>query len=180
MIDEAHTADLRLQALAGSAQAMELLLAEIRPLVIARCARMLPYGPDAEEAAQDALLSVARHLDDYDDTRGSFPGWVAVIASNAARSTYRSLRRRAVERPADRLPEHFDPRTTSVIAGSRLDLLDALDQLENDHPEWVQPFIMRDLGSLPYQQIADDQGVPLGTAKSYIHRARAYVRERIT
>lgn len=180
MIDEALTDELRGQALAGSAPALEQLLAHLRPLVATRCARVLPHAPDAEEAAQDALLSIAQHLGSFDPARGKFPGWVAVIATNAARSTYRSLRRRAPERATDRLPEDYDPRTTSVIAGSRLDLLDALEQLEAEHPNWVQPFIMRDLGSVPYQQIADTLDLPIGTVKGIIHRARGYVRERIT
>lgn len=179
MIDEERATELRREAVAGSEDALNALLAEVRPLVQVRCGRVLPHAPDAEEAVQDALLSIARNVDSFDESRGSFPGWVAVIATNSARSTYRSLRRRAGERATEQLPESYDPRTTSVIAGSRLDLLEALDQLDDDHPKLVQPFIMRDLGSLPYQEIADNLGVPLGTVKAMIHRARGYVRERV-
>ena len=50
------------RARAGDAWAMEELLAVIRPQVVRRCARLLPHTLDAEEAAQDALLSIATHL----------------------------------------------------------------------------------------------------------------------
>jgi len=179
LVSEERLATLRKAALDGSTQARNDLLAEIRPLVTSRCGRLLRCPQDAEEAVQDALLAVSRHLDSYDDQRGTFSGWVSVIASNCARTTYRSLRRRADERAVEQLPENYDPRTTSVIAGSRLDLLDALEDLERDHPRLVQPFVLRDLAALPYNEIAAELDVPLGTVKAMIHRARAYVRDRI-
>ncbi len=110
--------ELIARARAGDASAMEELLTAIRPRVVSRCARLLPHTLDAEEAAQDALLSIATHLRDYSGT-GSFMGWVTVIASNSARQTYRTLKRRFAERSVDEMPVSPDPRTTSVIAGSR-------------------------------------------------------------
>jgi RNA polymerase sigma-70 factor (ECF subfamily) len=99
-----------------------------------------------------------------------------VVASNSARSTYRSLKRRAAERPTDELPVRADPRTTSVIAGSRLDLLEALEVIGTDHPELVEPLVLRDVQQLDYNEIATILDVPLGTVKSRIHSARTAVR----
>jgi RNA polymerase sigma-70 factor (ECF subfamily) len=98
------------------------------------------------------------------------------VASNSARSTYRSLKRRYVESATDELPMAVDPRTTSVIAGSWLDLLEALELLAQDKPELVEPLVLRDVSELDYQDISDLLGVPLGTVKSRIHHARAFVR----
>lgn len=162
----------------GDAQAMNELLAAVQPVVLRRCSRMLPYRADAEEAAQDALLAIATHLPDYTG-RGSFAGWVTVIASNAARQTYRSMRRRFSERAVSALPDGADPRRTSVIAGSRLDLLDAVDALERTHPASVQAFVLRDLGTLSYSDIADLLDAPVGTVKARVHTARRFVRERL-
>ncbi|KRC65881.1 RNA polymerase subunit sigma-24 [Aeromicrobium sp. Root236] len=166
------------RARAGEAPAMEELLAAIRPRVVSRCARLLPHTLDAEEAAQDALLSIATHLKDYSG-EGSFMGWVTVIASNSARQTYRTLKRRFAERSVDELPVSPDPRTTSVIAGSRLDLLDAIEALEQAHPATAEAFVLRDIGALPYDEIAALTQTPLGTVKARIHTARGFVRERL-
>lgn len=166
------------RARAGDGNALEELLTIIRPQVMRRCARLLPYRQDAEEAAQDALLSISTHLPDYQG-RGPFMGWVTVIASNSARQTYRSLKRRFAERGMDELPNQPDPRTTSVIAGSHLDLLDAIEALERTHPTAVEAFVLRDLGSLPYDDIADLTRTPVGTVKARIHTARGFVRERL-
>jgi RNA polymerase sigma-70 factor (ECF subfamily) len=166
------------RARADQPHAMGDLLSAVRPLVMRRCSKFLPYRHDAEEAAQEALLTIATRLGDFDG-RGSFQGWVTVIASNQALQTYRSMRRRFSDASIDLAGEGPDPRTTSVIAGTRLDLLDALDQLGRDHPAAVEAFVLRDLGSLPYEEIAALTGSPVGTVKARIHTARGYVRERL-
>jgi RNA polymerase sigma factor (sigma-70 family) len=170
------------RARAGDPHGMDDLLAAARPLVLRRCAKFLPYRDDAEEAAQEALLTIATRLDDFGG-RGSFAGWVTVIASNQALQTYRSMKRRFGDVGVEAAGERPDPRTTSVIAGTRLDLLDALgmvEQLQLDHPVAVEAFVLRDLGALPYDEIAQLTGAPVGTVKARIHTARAYVREKIS
>jgi DNA-directed RNA polymerase specialized sigma24 family protein len=112
--------------------------------------------------------------------RGSFLGWLTVITSNAARATNRSLRDRADSLSAiSAVPDAADPRTTSVIAGTRLDLLEALNELEQRHPALVEAFVLRDLGELSYEEIAEVTQTPLGTVKDRIHQARRFVQPRL-
>lgn len=162
-------------AAAGDRGALEDLLAAVEPRVHRICARMLLHPQDAEEASQDALLLVARKIHTFGG-RSRFTTWLHAVASNSARSTYRSLRRRAAERATDELPTTADPRTTSVIAGSRLDLLDALETLAEQSPELVEPLVLRDVQELDYGEIARLLDLPLGTVKSRIHAARQAVR----
>jgi RNA polymerase sigma-70 factor (ECF subfamily) len=167
------------RAVGGDQSVLPQILQAIRPLVQRRVAKFLPHREDAEEAVQDTLLQVAHKIHTFKGT-GSFAGWVTIVATNQARQTYRSLKRRSVEQSAEILPEAVDPRTTSVIAGSRLDLLEALEALEASHPQLVQPLVLRDLGALTYAEIADELDVPLGTVKARIHQARKAVAERLT
>ena len=166
---------LALRAAAGDRDALEALLAEIQPRVRRICGRMLLYPEDADEAAQDALLLIATKVHQFGG-RSKFTTWLHAVASNSARSTYRTLKRRAGERLTDELPPAPDPRTTSVIAGSRLDLLEALEVLGADHPELVEPLVLRDVQELEYAEIARLLDIPLGTVKSRIHAARQLVR----
>ena len=71
---------------------------------------------------------------------------------------------------------HADPRTTSVIAGSRLDFLEALEALSVDHPALVEPLLLRDIQELEYADIAELLDIPVGTVKSRIHSARRIVQ----
>ena len=167
------------RAAAGDEAALESLLAEIQPRVRRICGRMLLYPEDAEEAAQDALMLVATKIHTFAG-RSRFTTWLHAVASNSARSTYRSLKRRSVELPTDDLPSGADPRTTSVIAGSRLDLLDALEILGDTHPARVEPLVLRDVQELDYADIASLLDIPLGTVKSRIHSARQILQPMLT
>ena len=159
----------------GDTAALDELLVAIQPRVRRICGRMLLYPEDAEEATKDALLLVATKIGGFAG-RSRFTTWLHAVASNSARSTYRSLKRRSAELPTAELPPAADPRTTSVIAGSRLDLLDALEVLAATHPLLVEVLVLRDIQELDYAEIARHLGLPLGTVKSRIHHARIFVR----
>jgi len=173
--DQIDLDELALRAAAGDKDALEDLLAAIQPRVRRIAGRMLLYPEDAEEAAQDALLLVATKIGQFEG-RSKFTTWLHAVASNSARTTYRSLKRRAAERSTDQMPNHADPRTTSVIAGSRLDLLEALEVVGATHPELVEPLVLRDVQGLDYNEIARLLDTPVGTIKSRIHFARKAVR----
>lgn len=167
--------DLARRAAAGDQTALNQLLTAVQPRAMRLCSRILPVRQDAEEACQDVLMKIATKIGSYEG-RSKFTTWMHVVASNTARQTYRSLKRRAAERPVDEMPTAADPRTTSVIAGSRLDLLEALETLENQQPDLVEALVMRDIGEIDYAEIADELDIPVGTVKSRIHRARQAMR----
>jgi RNA polymerase sigma factor (sigma-70 family) len=172
-----QTEALAARAAAGDAEALEELLREIGPEVLRRCGRFLPNRQDAEEAAQDALLQVSRRIGSFQG-RSKFSTWLYVVVANAARQTYRDLKRRSGEQPLTVVEQQrSDPRTTSVIAGSRVDLLEALDRLERSHPQLVAPLVYRDICELEYDEIATRLDLPLGTVKSRLHQARREVRQ---
>ena len=177
MSAEDTTEELARRAAAGDTAALPKLLRRIEPEVLRRCSRFLPYRQDAEEAAQDTLLIVARKITSFQG-RSKFSTWLYEVNANCARQTYRSLKRRAAEQPGydDTPPERPDPARTSIIAGSRIDLLDALEQLEERRHDLVEPVVLRDVAGLEYSEIAERLGIPLGTVKSRIHDARKLLR----
>ncbi|MGK5443702.1 RNA polymerase sigma factor [Micromonospora sp. URMC 105] len=161
----------------GDPDALHALLVAVRPEVLRLCARFLPNREDAEEACQDALLALAQGIGRFEG-RSSFHTWLYRLTANRARSTYRALRRRwLVESGGVPLPDPPDPRRTSVVAGTRLDLLDALDAVR---PELAEVVTLRDVLGLNYREIAALLDVPEGTAKSRVHLARRQVRQRMS
>ena len=177
MLDNEEVERLAADAVSGEPGALDTLLRHIQPEVLRRCSRFLPCVQDAEEACQDALLRVAEQLKTFEG-RSKFSTWLYTVVSNSALQTYRTLKRRAQRQVGgvDLLDHRPDPRTTSVIAGSRIDLLDALEKLGAIRPGLVSPVVLRDIGQLPYQEIADHLRLPLGTVKSHVHDARLFVR----
>jgi RNA polymerase sigma-70 factor (ECF subfamily) len=165
---------LALAARDGDPQALEDLLRLLQPRVLNICRGVLPFNPDAEDASQEALINIARKIGSFKGT-SRFTTWVHAVAVNSARSTYRRMKNQA-QATDDIYLERPDPRTTSVIAGTRLDLLEAMDILERDHPNFVTPLLLRDVYGLSYNEIAAQIEAPLGTVKSQIHDGRRLVR----
>ena len=159
----------------GDRAALDALLAAIRPTVLRLAARFLPYADDAEDACQSTLLAVALGVNRW-GRRSTFSTWLYQVTANQSRSTYRSLRRRATEHLGDRFVDVPDPRTTSVVAGTRLDLLDGLDALG---PDLANPVALRDVLDLEYDAIAALLDLPLGTVKSRIHDGRRRLRAQL-
>ena len=158
----------------GDRDSLENVLGAIRSRTLNVCRGVLPYGPDAEDACQEALLNIATKITSW-GRRGRFTTWTHVIAVNSARSTYRRMKNQAVATDAPQL-ERPDPRTTSVIAGTRLDLLEAMESLEREHPQYVEPLLLRDVYGMAYDEIAEQTGAPLGTVKAQIHHGRKLAR----
>ena len=166
--------ELARRAQNGDRDALEALLATVRPRTLNVCRGVLPYSTDAEDACQDALLKIATRIGSWNG-RSRFTTWLHVVALNCARTSYRRMKNQAVASEFTAL-ERPDPRTTSVIAGTRLDLLDAMETLEADHPQFVEPLMLRDVYGLSYEEIATQVGAPLGTVKAQIHHGRKLVR----
>jgi RNA polymerase sigma-70 factor (ECF subfamily) len=159
-------------AAAGDQEALDQLLARIQSDVLRRCGRFLPNRADAEEAAQDALLRVAQGISGFQG-RARFTTWLWQVTSNAALDTYRRLKTETVSATD---VDVVEPRTTSVIVGTRVDLLEALESLK---PDFARAVILRDVCDLSYAEIATHLDIPVGTVRSRIHHAREVLQARM-
>jgi RNA polymerase sigma-70 factor (ECF subfamily) len=163
--------ELAASAGAGDAQALDRLLLAIRPSVLRHCSRLLPNQLDAEEACQDTLLAVTRNISTFEG-RAKFETWLYRVTLNAGLDTYRRLKRRAATVDIADL-DLSSPQRTSVIAGNRIDLLEAFDDID---PKFGQPVMLRDVYDLDYPEIAAEMGLAEGTVKSRIHEGRKMMR----
>jgi RNA polymerase sigma factor (sigma-70 family) len=156
------------RAATGEARAMNDLLTEIRGDVLRHCSRILPHPMDSEEACQDTLLAVSKRIGSFEG-RSSFSTWLYQVTSNASLDTYRRLKRESARRMEGSFSQISSPDRTSVIAGTRIDLLDAFEQVDDRVSE---PIMLRDVLGLEYSEIATLLDVPVGTVKSRIHDGR--------
>lgn len=174
VVDLEEVERLAVRAADGDLAALDTLLSSVRPLVLARCRRFLPNELDAEEAAQDSLLAVARRISGFEG-RSKFTTWLFRLTTNASIDCYRKLKRRrsVLETPPDLAATGSTP---SVIAGARIDVLDAAESLDRRLAEVV---FMRDYCELDYNEIAEALAIPVGTVKSRIHKGRAALRSEL-
>jgi RNA polymerase sigma-70 factor (ECF subfamily) len=162
-------------ARAGDRTALETLLRTHLPQIHAVCNRMCNDRGDADDAAQNALVSIARGLDGFDG-RSSLSSWIYRIATNACLDELRRRRRRPEPVDIALLPPSNEPLSmqespeVGVIAGeTRRELMGALAELPE---EFRVAVVLRDVADLDYASIAGITGVAIGTVRSRIARGR--------
>lgn len=163
------------RCLAGNQTAMLQLVQQSWGQVFGLALRMLGNRQDAEDACQETFSRVLRSLHKWDPTRDFHP-WLLAIAGNRCRTMLSSRKR---QRRPDTLVEDV-PESRSDNAGElEEELTGALALLR---AEYRDAFCLFHEQELSYEQIAEVMQVPLGTIKTWVHRARKeivlYLRQR--
>jgi RNA polymerase sigma-70 factor (ECF subfamily) len=178
--DTADDRALVAAAQAGDRRALDALLRRHYDRVHAICRRIAGSSRDADDAAQETMISIVRGLDRF-DSRSAFATWIYRIATNAAVDELRKRNRRPplpARDEAGHAAEVVDPLSARRIdaVADRLALDAALAALPEDFKAAV---VLRDVGDLDYGEIAEVLGVPVGTVKSRIARGRARLAEQL-
>jgi RNA polymerase sigma-70 factor (ECF subfamily) len=154
--------------------AFRKLMGRYHSLVFGVCLRILGHRQDAEDATQETFSRVARYLHRWDSQR-PFEPWLVTIAGNRCRSLL--ARRRAYHALSTTIEpishDGLDQRAEETL---REELILALQQV----PECQQiAFRLFHEQSLSYAEIAEELNCPLGTVKTWVHRARAKIIEQL-
>lgn len=153
--------DLVRAAQRGDAFAIDELIDALYPLVLRISVQVA--GSHGEDAAQEALLAIFRDLPKLRSPEAIISWVSAVTARIAARVDRNNRRQRGVTASTEleQLPMWIDH--------DALEVTDVLARLPTrDHAVLV----LRDLQGLSERDIAETLGVPVGTVKSRVHRAR--------
>jgi RNA polymerase sigma-70 factor (ECF subfamily) len=153
-------------ARAGDRDALDRLLRTHYDRLYAVCRRLVGDDATAQDACQEALITIARRLDRF-DARSSFGTWAYRVTTNACFDELRRRRRRPVAVVPDERPA---PGDVGEAAAVRVDIDAALARLPVEYRAAV---VLRDLCGLAYDEIADVLGIPAGTVRSRIARGRA-------
>lgn len=159
----------------GDAAALDDLLRRHYGRVYALCRRMTGNDADAADAAQNALIAIARGLaGGRFDGRSRFTTWAHRVTANACLDELRRRKRRPdaltdVDLEIGEVGTGGQPALDDEVA-DRLDVDVALSRLPLDFRAAV---VLRDLCGLDYAAIAEVLDVPPGTVRSRIARGRA-------
>lgn len=165
---------LVLDARAGRREALDALVTLHHADVVRYACSLCDDLALARDAVQDAWLTVTRRLRRLDDPR-AFRSWLY----HAVRwRTLDAVRRRArrAETSIDEVDEARLPVDEPTGRERRLTLDRALAALPGIERETLQLFYRR---GLALREIAHVHGVPVGTVKSRLHRARRQLQESI-
>jgi RNA polymerase sigma-70 factor, ECF subfamily len=155
--------------------------------------RMLGNRQEAEDVAQEVFITVFKTVDGF---RGEakFSTWLLRIAANQSKNRIKYLSRRPtdggeIDDPAQAEAE-APGATPGPIAHAQIDAPDkmleatetkgllqvAIADLDEEHRLLV---ILRDVEEMSYQEIGEITGLPEGTIKSRLHRARMAIKEHL-
>lgn len=183
-------ADVVVLAQQGREPAFRELVRRYERPVFSLVFRMVRDSATAEDLAQDAFIKVLNHLDKY-RPEFKFSSWLFKIANNVAID---HLRKRQLDTISIDGSPHAS--TATEIEASSFELADhsesPLDELAARElgsiieqaiaqlrPEYRNCIMLRHVEGRSYEEIAATLDLPLGTVKTYIHRARHQLREAL-
>ena len=157
----------------GDAQAFKLIVERYQGMVYSVAYNVLGDRTDAEDAAQEAFLRCYRALPQF---RGdaTFSTWLFRLALTASVDYKRREKRHPEPVEAPDLVDLAAPQLGDGVDAATI--VAALHDLPEDYRV---PTVLRDVYGLPYQEIAETTGRPLGTVKVMVHRGRASLRLKL-
>jgi RNA polymerase sigma-70 factor (ECF subfamily) len=161
------------RCLAGDPAAARELVERFQTDVFALCHRLLDHRQDAEDVTQEVFLRVFRSLRRWDQVRPLRP-WVLGIAVNRCRTCVG--RRAKGPELADYLQDTADRRPEDDSAELHRGIRAALDELRDDYRA---VFVLFHEHGRSYEEIAGAVGRPVGTVKTWLHRARLELLDRL-
>lgn len=157
----------------GDEAALRRVWDRAAPMLLGMCLKVLRRRDLAEDTLQDVFVRIWQKAGTYDRAMGEPLAWMAVLTRNAALDRLRRQRREA-----DRLAPLAEPDAAGWVAfddappevGKYLEMLD-----ENAR----KALLLAYWGGLTHSELARALGVPLGTAKSWVRRALAELKDRL-
>ncbi|MFI5456322.1 MAG: RNA polymerase sigma factor [Isosphaerales bacterium] len=160
----------------GDPQAPRLLIERYQGVVFGLCYRMMNHQQDAEDVAQETFVRALRAMGGFDPARPIRP-WLLEIAANRCRTALASRARGRMQALNETVEQVSDPRA------GRADPDDLAGELERAlstlRPEYRLVFVLFHEQNLSYDEIARTVIRPIGTVKTWLHRARAQLAETL-
>ena len=164
------------RAKAGDSTAMEELLASVAPLLQRFGVLMCRNQTDAEDVLQDALLSIATHLSEFEG-RASFSSWAFTLARSACSHKRRGLKNQP-QLALDEVIESAEPSASPEQRTVDRELAQALNQALARLPEdYREVILLRDMEDMTAPEAAESLGISVEALKSRLHRARSALRD---
>lgn len=151
--------------------------------------RMLGNRAEAEDVAQEVFITVFKTIDSFRE-ESKFSTWLYRVAVNHCKNRIKYLARRH-DRDRDELDETSHsangaimnvqlrtPQPDRALEGAQMEgiLQKAIEALDDDHRIVV---VLRDVEDLSIEEICEITGLPDGTVKSRLHRARLALRKKL-
>lgn len=176
------------RVLAGERNVFHELIRPYEKVVYLTALSILKDETEAEETAQDAVISAYRHLGSF-RSESKFSTWLVTIAVNGARQRLRSAKRAVMESIDERMETSDGDYTPAFLTDWREIPLAALERKElretirvavAELPEiYREVFTLRDVQEFNVEETAAALGITGNAVKVRLHRARMLLQKRL-
>ncbi|MBA2732479.1 MAG: sigma-70 family RNA polymerase sigma factor [Acidobacteria bacterium] len=168
--EQAQIADLELvHAIArGDQEAFASLFDRYNSTLLGFLIRILNSKAEAEDVLQEVFVQVWQHAARYDETRGRVFTWMVTIARSRALDRLRSLssRESTMTKSANQMVQDLPNAVDEAIKSEEYEAIRcALDEIPEAQKHVL---LLAYFEGLSHQEIAERDGIPLGTAKTRI------------
>lgn len=179
--------ELVTMAKAGDKDAFGLLIERHESKIYGLCLKMLGNPEDAEDTLQEVFLKAFQALPGFRE-EARFSTWLYRIAHNAClmRIRKKKIETVSLDRPLDVEEGHIQRDVTDWSTDPRTDVMsEELSSVLTRHINELSPdnrivFVLRDVHGLSTDDTASVLGLSVPAVKSRLHRARLYLRERLS
>jgi RNA polymerase sigma-70 factor (ECF subfamily) len=179
--------DLVAMAKAGDKDAFGILVQRHESKIYGLCLKMLGNPEDAEDVLQEVFIKAFQALPSFRE-EARFSTWLYRIAHNAClmRIRKKKLETVSLDRPLDVEEGHIQRDVTDWSTDPRTDVMsEELSSVLTQHINELSPdnrivFVLRDIHGLSTDDTASVLGLSVPAVKSRLHRARLYLRERLS
>jgi len=171
------------ETIRGNRNAFTSIVEHYTPLIYSLAFRMLGRKEDAEEETQEIFLKVFKSLKKFNQKKRFYP-WLYTIAVNHIRSCLRKrkhLKKNISYDDEIAAPGAFsnseDPNKLMIRREAEKTAGEAIKRLK---PEYREVFVLRQIEGLSVSEAAEILGIPEGTVKSHLYRARNQLKDYLT
>ena len=167
------------QVLSGDRQAFRLLIKQNERLVGHMIARLIDRHEDREELCQDVFLKVYEKIGEF-TFQSKLSTWIATIAYRHGINHLRKKKIEIRELPEEDEREQFisTENVEEDFSDKQLDnmVMSLIDQLP---PHYKAILTLYHVQEMSYPEIVQITGLPEGTVKNYLFRARQLLKEKV-
>jgi RNA polymerase sigma-70 factor (ECF subfamily) len=161
----------------GDRESLRRLFEEEAPRIMSVALRIVRRHDLAEEVVQETFIQIWQKAASYDPALGSARGWMFTIARNKALNVVRDGAREDLVEPEaleayDATSDLAHDAVASLAMSSRL-----RQCLEAIEPKKRESVVMAYVGGFSHGEIAALMKVPVGTAKAWIRRGLAALKD---
>lgn len=163
----------------GDLQAFELLVKQYQQLVFYIVNKLVKEQPDTEDISQEVFIKVYENLRNF-SFKSKLSTWIASISYRTALNHIRDNKKARIMHSGEDIADFYFTTETPERLSEQKDITAYINKLIAEMPlPYKSVLTLYHMNELSYQEIEQITGMPEGTVKNYLFRARKLLKDKL-